>query len=685
MATPLAALCYRLDIVEKKTVEGHATFRATQALVRDLGEAEEKHAKMHQKLLDAVKSLPHMTENVTQLYQVWHTELVTYVRNIMTAKQLAASELLGSIVPSLQLHLGECQAQTRQVLVDIRTSHDLYVSKKGHLVTVKHRYTKAAKAAEALLDQREASNTKLESDIAGRASLSDAATPSLASLQQRKHDVLNAIEARLSKSLSDVREAQTVYATAHADVLCNRDAHRLLILTKLAELHHIEEHRVECLQGKVLGPFAKVYVKLARSLSLAADTFFVDVRQGLESSMSMPTFENTPGDGSSDASVASLTSVATQMRNDGDVTAKLAEIFQLLQTLHEAHAKRLQQLLSANWTLGPLEGPSVHKAWDQALASLEIAAHAHSDYGNALRCNIAPLWAAMCAAQASTKRQIVNMVNDTQMKRIGVRNNQRDACSRYEMMIREVDARLRQIKSAEREASTEAQLPQRDRFVVLTWRDPASVRLEKLQKSLQEFQETEVATATKQQAFAKEASEMFAKIYDVLVSTVHGDFQNAKTVEWGALISILTVWEDVLGAFTRTLDRSLEDVVVQVRAVSYDADVLAFVAEHAVLPPPGVVHGTPMELYYSPRLTAVIDPPSVPLIAATTSVINSWPLKRDPQQVEAAIFFVLCMGTIVLYWSMGLVETQVRLAHALVLELAEPVATLCQYLETGTN
>ena len=91
----------------------------------------------------------------------------------------------------------------------------------------------------------------------------------------------------------------------------------------------------------------------------------------------------------------------------------------------------------------------------------------------------------MCTAQASTKRQIVNMVNDIQMKRVGVHNNQRDACSRYETMVREVDARLRQIKSAEREASNEAQLPQRDRFVVLTWRDPASVRLEKLQKSLQ--------------------------------------------------------------------------------------------------------------------------------------------------------------------------------------------------------
>ena len=75
----------------------------------------------------------------------------------------------------------------------------------------------------------------------------------------------------------------------------------------------------------------------------------------------------------------------------------------------------------------------------------------------------------------------------------------------------------------------------------------------------------------------------------------------------------MTVWEDVLGAFTRTLHRSLEDVVVQVRAVSYDDDVLAFVAEYAVLPPPDVVRGTPIELYDNPRLIAVLDPPSVPV------------------------------------------------------------------------
>ncbi|OQR96719.1 hypothetical protein ACHHYP_13761 [Achlya hypogyna] len=669
MAGSWTAMCYRLDVVEKKTMEGVATYRTVQTLVRDLALIEEKHAKQHQKLLDAAKCLPHkVSGGVTQLYKIWLTELPAYLDAVAKARQKLASDLLRSVVTVVQLQQTQYQAQTLQILSDIRASQELYVGKKYSMNVAKHRHEKIVKAVEAVLRQRDGTRERADSDIAARRALPDISGPSVAALEQKRDELLDSFRARVLKGLSDVDAAQAKYAAAHRDAVAQREGHRQMILAKLTQLDELEEQRIVGLQAKVFAPVVQAYAALERSTTSAAGRFFASARMGLEDARD-PT-PSSPGD--DDPPVAVLNGVVRLLANDCSVAVKVAELVGLLQHTNEAHADRLQQLLSPPWALGPLEGASVNRAWGQLLAGLEVALHAERDYADALQGMVGRRWGALRSAQQSTQRQIAGVAGNIKMKRTGVQLNERDACARYEQALRDDDARLRQLEAAEKEARAEAALPQRDRLVLLGWRDPATVRLEKLRKSYEDFMDTEMATRAKQWTFAKEAATKFTKLFNVLVATVCGDFENAKRAEDAAIRGILFAWETALQAWAVTTQRTLDDVVTAVAAVSPSADLTAFLAAHASPPLPAVVRGVPFELYDSPLLARERRPAPDPHCPEPVKA----DLRSDAQQAEAALLFALVAGLVLLVGGLGLVRDEVARAAQLIDQQRAAVAAL---------
>ncbi|RHY25505.1 hypothetical protein DYB32_008279 [Aphanomyces invadans] len=236
---------------------------------------------------------------------------------------------------------------------------------------------------------------------------------------------------------------------------------------------------------------------------------------------------------------------------------------------------RLEQVASsASWALSDLDGELLAHAWDKI--------------------------------QSSVQRIV--------LKRQGVYTNERDATVRFHQAKRELDAKHAQLRAVEREAVDEAKSPDKGimTLVSLGWKDPANVRLVKLKRVCQEFEETDMAMAAKQLAFAKHATVDFDVQYHAAVAAVHGDFISAQAHVISALAKISSTWRTACRVADTSLDHILHDVFAAIEAIDPIADLTAFVTamqKTNAMPAPETGKMARLELYTSDLIENETQPP----------------------------------------------------------------------------
>ncbi|RHY60576.1 hypothetical protein DYB34_004195 [Aphanomyces astaci] len=251
----------------------------------------------------------------------------------------------------------------------------------------------------------------------------------------------------------------------------------------------------------------------------------------------------------------------------------------------EAHAKRLQHITSSqSWALAELDGQLLAQAWENISSS-------------------------------------------------GVQTNERDATQRFQRTKRELEAKQSQMDAVEREAAEEATSPDKDKgmsLVSLGWKDPAKIRLVKLKRVYQEYEETDMATAVKQMTFAKNATDNFNVLFHTLVGTS----------------SQLQVLRNVFGA---------------IEAISPTSDLRLFVeSQSSIHDPPNLKASTSLEFYTSDLIemeTRPPPPPPSPAMPTTTSAKLNW-----QHQVEFGLVLFYMFGLLALYFAMQTLRQE--LVHA---------------------
>ncbi|RHZ00009.1 hypothetical protein DYB35_002620 [Aphanomyces astaci] len=218
----------------------------------------------------------------------------------------------------------------------------------------------------------------------------------------------------------------------------------------------------------------------------------------------------------------------------------------------------------------------------------------------------------------------------------GVQTNERDATQRFQRTKHELEAKQSQMDAVEREAAEDAKSPDKDKgmsLVSLGWKDPAKIRLVKLKRVYQEYEETDMATAVKQMTFAKNATDNFNVLFHTLVGTVHSDFISSQ----------LQVLRNVFGA---------------IEAISPTSDLRLFVeSQSSIHDPPNLKASTSLEFYTSDLIEMETRPPPPPSPATTTSAKLNW-----QHQVEFGLVLFYMFGLLALYFAMQTLRQE--LVHA---------------------
>ncbi|RHZ16909.1 hypothetical protein DYB37_001074 [Aphanomyces astaci] len=212
----------------------------------------------------------------------------------------------------------------------------------------------------------------------------------------------------------------------------------------------------------------------------------------------------------------------------------------------------------------------------------------------------------------------------------GVQTNERDATQRFQRTKHELEAKQSQMDAVEREAAEDAKSPDKDKgmsLVSLGWKDPAKIRLVKLKRVYQEYEETDMATAVKQMTFAKNATDNFNVLFHTLVGTS----------------SQLQVLRNVFGA---------------IEAISPTSDLRLFVeSQSSIHDPPNLKASTSLEFYTSDLIEMETRPPPPPSPATTTSAKLNW-----QHQVEFGLVLFYMFGLLALYFAMQTLRQE--LVHA---------------------
>ncbi|RHY23294.1 hypothetical protein DYB32_009246, partial [Aphanomyces invadans] len=572
----LRSMCYRLDLVEKKTVEGD-----------------------------------HVNQYRNQTRQVFFEMRSSY-------------EVLGThfVVARVPCH-GRLVA----------------VTKRNQVAAAKEKYFKACKAADSAIRVRNSTRDKTESEIAAKKNTPTLQHPPLALLEAKRDEVVAGLNLKIQAALDESSAAKEVYIQADAACQAERLRHESVVADMLRKLDVTEVQREEHLQNQVFFRLAAMYQDMVTCLTAMHNALFDEsdaaftVTQPIAGSRWVLDTNQAARDGvahfSDDFHSPDdiLTYATDQVTNDLDTLAKLSEVRAKHGRVHDdvgacvgelvlieqmpraiaACAARLQQVASsASWALSDLDGELLAHAWDKIRSSVQVFARIHGDFSNAIGGSIPSVWKDLKAAHGHAKKQLATMVQRIVLKRQGVYTNERDATVRFHQAKRELDAKHAQLSAVEREAVDEATSPDKGimTLVSLGWKDPANVRLVKLKR-----------VSAKQLAFAKHATVDFDVQYHAAVAAVHGDFINAQAHVISALAKISSSWRTACRVADTSLDHILHDVFAAIEAIDPIADLTAFVTMQKTnaMPAPETGKMARLELYTSDLIENETQPPPLAL------------------------------------------------------------------------
>ncbi|ETV65835.1 hypothetical protein H257_17562 [Aphanomyces astaci] len=672
-ASVLVNMSYRLDLVEKKTVDGAASCKTIIANLRELASAEDKHAKTYQKIQEALQAISYIKNaNVASGLKNWHSAMLQNASETAAMKRRFASSLVSNVVLPLQDHVHNYRNQTRQVFFEMRSSYEVLVHKQNHVTATRERYIKACKAAEAAIRARNTAMDKLNDlELQAKKATPSSQLPPLALLEGKKNvQGLDGLNQRIKATLDESVTAKEVYIQSDMTCRSDRSRHQNLIADMLLKLETIEIQREEHLQNQVMFRVASMYQDMVTCVASSRKVLF-DMsdpifQAALESIAHFSDDFKAPDD--------VLTFITEQMTNDAETLAKLSDVFALMKSTFEAHAKRLQHITSSqSWALAELDGQLLAQAWENISSSVQIFAHIHEEYAAAVGGSITSVWKDLKAAQGHAKKQIAMMVQDIYLKRQGVQTNERDATQRFQRTKRELEAKQSQMDAVEREAAEEATSPDKDKgmsLVSLGWKDSAKIRLVKLKRVYQEYEETDMATAVKQMTFAKNATENFNVLFHTLVGTVHSDFINAQAQVVSGITKISTSWRTACSVTESSQLQVLRNVFGAIEAISPTSDLRLFVeSQSSIHDPPNLKASTSLEFYTSDLIEMETRPPPPPSPAmpmeskggsapkTTTSAKLNW-----QHQVEFGLVLFYMFGLLALYFAMQTLRQE--LVHA---------------------
>ncbi|RHZ05352.1 hypothetical protein DYB31_006344, partial [Aphanomyces astaci] len=245
----------------------------------------------------------------------------------------------------------------------------------------------------------------------------------------------------------------------------------------------------------------------------------------------------------------------------------------------------------------------------------------------------------------------------------GVQTNERDATQRFQRTKRELEAKQSQMDAVEREAAEEATSPDKDKgmsLVSLGWKDSAKIRLVKLKRVYQEYEETDMATAVKQMTFAKNATDNFNVLFHTLVGT------NAQAQVVSGITKISTSWQTACSVTESSQLQVLRNVFGAIEAISPTSDLRLFVeSQSSIHDPPNLKASTSLEFYTSDLIEMETRPPPPPPSPAvrrlsmptTTSAKLNW-----QHQVEFGLVLFYMFGLLALYFAMQTLRQE--LVHA---------------------
>ncbi|ETW06629.1 hypothetical protein, variant 1 [Aphanomyces invadans] len=584
-----------------------------------------------------------------------------------TTKRRFATSLMTNVVNPLQDHVNQYRNQTRQVFFEMRSSYEVLgthfvvarvpchgrlvaVTKRNQVAAAKEKYFKACKAADSAIRVRNSTRDKTESEIAAKKNTPTLQHPPLALLEAKRDEVVAGLNLKIQAALDQSSAAKEVYIQADAACQAERLRHESVVADMLRKLDGIEVQREEHVQNQVFFRLAAMYQDMVTCLTATHNALFD------ESDAAFTAARDGVADFSDDCHSPDdiLTYATDQVTTDLDTLAKLSEVFALTQTTFDVHAKRLEQVASsASWALSDLDGELLAHAWDKIQSSVQVFARIHGDFSNAIGGSIPSVWKDLKAAHGHAKKQLASMVQRIVLKRQGVYTNERDATVRFHQAKRELDAKHAQLRAVEREAVDEAKSPDKGimTLVSLGWKDPANVRLVKLKRVCQEFEETDMAMAAKQLAFAKHATVDFDVQYHAAVAAVHGDFISAQAHVISALAKISSTWRTACRVADTSLDHILHDVFAAIEAIDPIADLTAFVTamqKTNAMPAPETGKMARLELYTSDLIENETQPPppAAPVEPGDATKIVHLPATN---QVEFGVVLFYMCGLLALY------------------------------------
>ncbi|CAK5008414.1 unnamed protein product [Aphanomyces euteiches] len=647
----LESLKLRLDVVEKKTVDGAQSVKTIMTNLRELASAEEKHGKTHQKIHDMLQYVPHTNENVLTGLKNWHAAMLKNSNELTYVKRQFAASLVSHVVNPLQEHLDQYRRDTRKIFYDLRASYESLVNKQHQVATFKEKYYKACRVAENAIRHRNATKEKLENE--NRKTDANSSAPVDIPVDPRKLEALEALNRKVKACLDESDNAKEAYVASDAECVSECIKHNEFVVSTLRKLEEIEIQREDHLQNQVFFRLASMYQDTFSSTANLYKTHLTTSEGILKSALDQIA-QFSEGSLTLDASLGFVTE---QMANDTDTLAKLCDVFSQMKMTFEAHAKRLQQLTANfSWTMSSMEGPLLVKAWEKISTAIQVLAHIHDEYSITLSGFVTSQWKDLKAHQMASKRQILSRVQDIHLKRQGVENNERDACQRYNQAKKELQSKQSQIEAVEREVVEEAKSPEKDKggvsLVSLGWKDPAKIRLVKLKRQHQEFEETDMATATKQYSFARSASGNFHSTYNSLVTAVHTEFIKAQSHSISSLVKILTAWQSAVSKAESCQLQILHDVFESIEAIRPKQDVQMVVATQLAAMPMAVTEPShaPVEFFKSELIENELKPPPPPVADHSDEKLDAKTATLLPaHQIEFGFVCLCLLGILVVH------------------------------------